>query len=67
MNTRDKREHMADELYQTIHSLNGVLPPHELTELISDTLSPYYSVDRAIIYAMIQQKLNMRYALQRFR
>jgi hypothetical protein len=67
MNTRDKREDMADELYHTIHSLNGVLPPHELTELIRDTLSPLYSVDRAIIYAMIQQKINMQYALQRFR
>lgn len=67
MNIRDKREYMAEELYQATRSLNGVLPPYEAASIIRDTLSQLNSIDRAIIYAMIQQKLNLQNALYRFR
>lgn len=66
MNIRNNREYMAEELYQATRSLNGVLPPYELTNIIRDTLSQLKTIDRAIIYAMIQQKLNLQNALYRF-
>jgi hypothetical protein len=64
---KEKRELVAEDLFETIKSLNGILPPHDLGEVLRDSLTNYCIVDRAIIYAIIQQKINIQSALLRFR